>query len=130
MIIVKKAEYSDDVVNQMIELSKIWMNENVSFGMVANERSDLKEPCFIALDEDKIIGYAFGHFYESTKKMADIPVGSKCFDYDELYVLKEYRSLGIGKKLFEALEKEAKQKADYITLVTSTKDYRKILTSI
>ena len=46
---------------------------------------------------------------------------------DEIYVLPEYRSQGAGRALFSALEEYANGKASFITLGTSTKDYKKIL---
>lgn len=56
-----------------------------------------------------------------------IEVGSSCFSIDEFYVLPEFRSKGIGKKIFKALESEVMGKCAYITLSTSTKNYEAIL---
>ena len=116
-------EYSE----QLIELSKIWMEEDITNGLVPNELSDLKEPCYAAFDGDKIVGYTFGHFYNADKKINTIKEGDKCFEIDEIYVLKEYRSQGIGRKLFQAIEEEVHKEVEFITLPTSTKDYKKIL---
>ena len=116
-------EYSE----QLIELSKIWMEEDITNGLVPNELSDLKEPCYAAFDGDKIVGYTFGHFYNADKKINTIKEGDKCFEIDEIYVLKEYRSQGIGRKLFQAIEEEVYKEVEFITLPTSTKDYKKIL---
>ena len=116
-------EYSE----QLIELSKIWCDEDITNGLVPNELSDLKEPCYAALDGDKIVGYTFGHFYNADKKINTIKEGDKCFEIDEIYVLKEYRSQGIGRKLFQAIEEEVHKEVEFITLPTSTKDYKKIL---
>ena len=46
---------------------------------------------------------------------------------DEIYVIPSYRSKGVGKELFKLMENEIKESCDYITLSTSTKDYKKIL---
>lgn len=116
-------EYSD----QLIELSKVWCEEDITNGLVPNELSDLKEPCYAAFDGDKIVGYTFGHFYNADKKINTIKEGDKCFEIDEIYVLKEYRSQGIGRKLFQAIEEEVHKEVEFITLPTSTKDYKKIL---
>jgi len=116
-------EYSD----QLIELSKIWCEEDITNGLIPNEISDLKEPCYAAFDGNKIVGYVFGHYYNAEKKINTIKEGSKCFEIDELYVLKEYRSQNIGRKLFKVVEEEVNKEAEYITLPTSTKDYKKIL---
>ena len=127
MIEYKKVTLDDEVVFQLIELSKVWAEENVTFGYVPNERSDLNEPCIVALENNKIIGYVFGHYYDNEKKVADIAIGDKCFEVDELYVLKEYRSQGVGKKLFELINEEVQDKVSYVTLPTATKDYKRIL---
>ena len=131
MIKYQKATFTDDIIDQLIKLSYVWCDENISYGIIPNTKEDLKEPCYIALDDDVIVGYIFGHFYNNEKKVSiedgEIAIGDKCFDIDELYVLKEYRHQGIGKKLYLALEKEVKDSCKYITLGTSTKDYHKIL---
>ena len=127
MIKIVKATLDDKTVDALIELSKEWASENITYGYRANQRSDLNEPCFLAIDDNQIIGYIFGHYYDNEKFIADIQVGDKCFDVDELFVKKEYRSQGIGKKLFHALEEEVKNNVSYITLPTATKDWQRIL---
>ena len=127
MVTVVKAELTDALAAQLIELSALWVEEDCSWGMVVNTREDLKEPLFVARDGDMIVGYAFGHCYTQEKRTSGIPAGSRCFDVDELYVLPQYRSGGIGGELYRRLREEAAREADYITLVTSTKDYRRIM---
>ena len=127
MIEFKKVHIDDGIASQLIQLSKLWMEEDCCFGMRENTVEDLREPCYIALEREKIIGYAFGHFYESDKKVSSIPQGQPCFELDELYVLPEYRNQGIGGKLYSLIEQEAKQAARYITLATSNKNYKGIL---
>ena len=127
MITYSKATFDAPTVSQLIELSKIWVEEDSCFGMVANDESDLQEPCFIAKEGDRIVGYIFGHYYTKEKKTSNIEVGAACFDVDELYVLPAYRSQGIGRTLFAMMEEEIQGKVQYLTLVTCTKDYRKAL---
>ena len=130
MIKYQKATFTDEVVAQLINLSHIWAEEDITNGLIPNTREDLKEPCYIALDDNTIVGYIFGHFYNNEKKVSipqgEIPIGERCFDIDELYVLKQYRNQGIGKNLYLLLEKEVKDEVKFITLGTSTRDYRKI----
>ncbi len=127
MIRICKIELTEDRAAQLIALSQMWVDEGCSHGMVTNTREDLREPVFAALDGEKIVGYAFGHAYIKEKKTDSIPVGSRCFDVDELYVLPAYRSQGIGGRLFAALQDYAGTQADFLTLATSTKDYRRVL---
>ena len=46
---------------------------------------------------------------------------------EEIYVVPEYRCRGIGTELFEYLENNALDGAEYIMLSTATKNWRAIL---
>lgn len=118
---------NDSNAQSLIEMSKKWEAEQCTWGIVANSLSDLTEPIFVAIDNDKIIGYTFGHFYVVENKTSYIEIGSKCFMVDEIYVNPTYRNQGIGKTLFRMLEEYVKSDCQYITGSTSTKDYKKIL---
>lgn len=120
-------EPDEKTVCRLIELSKRWECESCSYGIVANSEDDIAAPLWVAVDNDEIIGYIFGHYYDAKNKTGYIGVGVKCFSVDELYVIPEYRSRGVGKELFRLMEKEVKSSCDYITLTTSTRDYKKIL---
>ncbi len=118
---------NEDTVEQLIYLSEKWKEEDCCYGMEVNTRSDLQEPLAVALENGKIVGYAFGHFYTQEHKTSYIETGQPCFSLDELYVLPEYRGMGIGKKLFQLIENEVKPQCTYMTLSTSTKNYKAIL---
>ncbi len=126
-MIYEKRSLDENTIKELIELSKEWSKENISYGYIVNDESDLKEPLFVAIDNDKIVAYIFGHFYETKKKTSYIEIGSKCFEIDEIYVTKGCRNKGIGQKLFEMIEEYVKNKCEYLTLATSTKNYKKIL---
>ena len=123
----KRAILDDATVNRLIELSVMWFNEDISVGITPNKKEDIQEVCYLALSDDVIVGYAFGHYYSEETRTSYIEPGAKRFDVDEIYVMKEYRSLGVGKKLFSLLEEEVKNNAQFITLPTSAKDYKKVL---
>ncbi len=124
---VRQIPLTGDAVRQLIDLSSMWAAEGCSNGIVENTREDIREPVFAALDGDRIVGYAFGHAYTADRRISSIPAGSACFEVDELYVLPACRSQGIGKRLFDAIEAYAGKNAQYLTLVSCTKDYRKVL---
>lgn len=131
MIEIIKASIDENIERQLIDLSKKWCDEKISFGLVPNTKEDLKEPCYIASDNNVVVGYIFGHYYKNEKKISCgeevIKIGEDCFEVEELYVKKDYRQKGIGSKLYQALEKEVKDKVEFITLATSTKNYKEIL---
>lgn len=127
MIRYEMGRLNPETVRQLIALSRLWVEEKCSYGMIENKAEDLNEPLAVALDGDRIAGYAFGHFYKQENRTSYIEIGSVCFSLDELYVLPEYRCKGIGKELFGMIEKYVAGECSYITLSTSTKDYKKIL---
>ncbi|MBR2552559.1 MAG: GNAT family N-acetyltransferase [Erysipelotrichaceae bacterium] len=124
---IRKEKLNETNIPELIELSELWVEEGCSYGIVANTEEDLKEPLYVARDDGRLVGYIFGHFYTAEKRTSYIEPGSCCFEVDEFYVLPEYRSRGIGRQLLSAIEAEAMQSAEYVTLATSTKDYQKIL---
>lgn len=123
----KKAIFDEETVNQLIELSYVWEKEDITWGLRHNTKEDLQELCFIAVENNKIVGYTFGKLSENDTHKSFAKLGDKFFDIYELYVLPEYRNQGIGRKLFELIENEVKDQADFIVLSTATKDYEKIL---
>ena len=77
--------------------------------------------------EGKTVGYLFGRkeYLKNTSSVA--PDGTEYFEIEEIYVVAEYRSMGIGRALYEFLEERLKEEGtDYIFLSTATKDWRKI----
>ncbi len=117
----------EDTISQLIALSGIWVNEECSYGMVVNEKADLKEPLAVALDDARIVGYCFGECYRQTRQTSYIPLDSCCFSLKELYVLPQYRGQGIGKTLFRMMEQKVSEECEFVTLTTSTKNYKAIL---
>ncbi|MBQ9899903.1 MAG: GNAT family N-acetyltransferase [Acholeplasmatales bacterium] len=116
--------------DELIEMSDEWEKEFSSIGYLKNESKDLEnQRLIIALDTDtnKLVGYLYGHKYKTRNSSATIPENSKVFELEEIYVKKDYRSMGIGTNMFKAIEDKLKNEGvTYITLTTKTKDYKKI----
>ena len=117
----------EDTTRQLIKLSQLWVEEGCSNGMVVNEPDDLQASVAVALDGERIVGYCFGHSYIQEQRKSYMEAGTTCFSVDELYVLPQYRGTGIGRELFRMVEREAKKTCAFLTLATSTKNYKAIL---
>ena len=127
MIRYEFRDLDEDTTCQLIDLSRLWVEEDCSYGMVVNEAEDLQAPIAVALDGDRIVGYCFGHSYVQEQKKSYMDAGKSCFSVDELYVLPRYRGAGIGRELFRMIEREAEKTCAFLTLATSTKNYKAIL---
>lgn len=128
MVIVRETELTDKVVSELIRLSADWESENSCTGYRKNERSDIEGTrVFLAEEDSVIVGYLFGKEYEAENNTSVMKNGTKCFEVEELYVVPELRSRGIGTRLFRYLESELKDKAEYIVLSTATKNWKAIM---
>ena len=123
---IREAQSDRDVLERLIRMSEQWEAENSCHGYRANREEDIAgNRIFVAEDEGKIIGYLFGHSAGSEKQTSIIPDGTPCFEIMEIYVEKEYRSRGIGRKLFAFVQDCIED--EYITLSTATRDWKAIL---
>ena len=123
---ISEVELNEDIMQKLIALSMEWEAEDSCYGYRANQEDDIAgNRIFIAEEDGEIIGYLFGHSTESKDQGSIIPDGTKCFEVMEIYVRKEYRSQGIGTRLFALMEENIED--DYITLSTATKNWKAIL---
>ena len=53
--------------------------------------------------------------------------GTAYFEIEELYILPQYRCMGLGKLLFQHVEKIVSNEVEYIMLSTATKNWKAIL---
>ncbi len=75
---------------------------------------------------EKLIGYLSGHDAISESMCIFLP-NTHYFEIDELYVLPQFRTLGIGRQLFEFAEKEIRNSGiGYLFLSSAANDYLKI----
>lgn len=120
---------TEEVLQELISLSEHWEEENSCHGYGKNGREDIEgNRIFLARRGETIIGYLFGKRKASEKQSSVMPAGTEYFEIEELYVRPEFRSQGIGRKLFSLAETTARQDSlPFLLLGTATKNYRAIL---
>ena len=118
---------TEETLAELIRLSRDWEAENSTFGYRANEKADIEgNRIYLARENGRTIGYLFGYCFDSENMKSIMPEHSRCFEVEELYVIPERRSEGVGKALFEYAADTMKNEAEYITLSTATKNWRAI----
>lgn len=126
---IHEALPDDTLLQNLLSLSEEWEREQSCYGYRKNEKSDLENRrIFIAQKDSHTIGYAFGKICTTEKDNSIMAQGTTYFELEELFVRQAYRSLGIGKQLFEMVETALKKEAvSYILLSTATKNYKAIM---
>ena len=118
---------NDQTLEQMIRLSEDWAAENSCYGYRPNDRTDIEgRRIFFAEDGGIVAGYLFGRVYPSEQMKSIMPEGTPYFEVEELYVIPEKRSRGIGAELFRFAEQAVKSDAEYMVLSTATKNWKAI----
>lgn len=128
-MIIKEIKPNKDEIEQLIELSKIWVKEDITFGYIENSKDYILDKTVIAcILDNTIIGYAYLKEGISKNYSSIIPDGSIYLEVDELYVIKEYRDQGIGTSIMNYIKDYArKHDYKYLFLVSSTKSANKII---
>ena len=125
---IEKVILTKSIMKELIDLSKLWKEEAISFGIVPNTKEDfVGKDIYVSYNSrNKIVGYLLCSYFIENNEKPTIPSGSRVCFVDELYVMKRYRSKGIGKMMFDRMNQDVKERCDYIELVTSTKDHERI----
>ena len=126
-MIIHEVTLNDEVLEQLICLSEDWAAEGSCYGYRPNDRTDIEgNRIFLAEDGGTVTGYLFGKVFRSERMTSIMPEGTPYFEVEELYVVPEKRSRGIGEKLFRYAEEAMKPEADYMVLSTATKNWKAI----
>ena len=129
MIFLDEIKPNEKEIEALISLSKTWKDEDITFGYMENSINDIIDKrVFVAKEDNKIIGYIFAKDGISKNYTSIMKDGTKYFGIEEIYVIPNKRSLGVGKMLMDFTKNKAKEEGyEYIFLVTSTKNWNKIL---
>ena len=127
-VTVNEEALTDAILYELIGMSKDWEAENSCYGYRKNEKADIEgNRVFLARTEQSIAGYLFGHMERSEKSNSIMPTDTAFFEVEELYVKPQYRSAGIGKRLFTCAESAVAAETEFIMLSTATTNWRAIL---
>ncbi len=126
---IHEAQLNDELLEDLIAMSADWEAENSCYGYRKNDRSDIAgNRIFLAEQNGMVLGYLFGSTEKSERPSAVMAGGTPYFEIEELYVVPEHRSEGIGRALFRFVEREVQAMGiEYILLSTATKNYKSIL---
>ena len=120
---------TEDVLEKLIDFSADWEAEKSCHGYRKNDRSDIENNrIFLAEEQGTVVGYLFGCAETSKNASSIMPNGTPYFEVEELYVIPELRSRGIGRALFRFVEDKLRgEGVPYLMLSTATKNHRAIL---
>ena len=120
-----EAEQSPEILEKLIQLSAQWAAEQNCYGYYPNTEADIAgKRIFLAEDEDGMEAYLLGKIEPAKNMKSIMPEGTRYFEVEELYVVPEKRSQGIGEALFRFAEETIKKDVQFIALSTASKTAR------
>lgn len=126
---VYEAERSDAVEEMLLRFSADWEAEDSCRGYRRNTREDLDgRRIFLAEEDGLVLGYLLGRRETAEKSSSVMDTGTPCFEIEELYVVPDRRSQGIGRLLFSYVEEKLRsQGLAFLTLTAASKNAGAIL---
>jgi len=118
---------NDEDKSNVLGLSKLWENENITYGYTACTKEIFDSNRVWIIHEDYFaIGFLYGK-QEKSEGMSVIPKDASYFVIDDFYLVPNYRNKGIGTIFFEYVEQQLKNEGiEYVLLSTATKNHEKI----
>lgn len=125
---IHETALDDSVLETLTAFSEAWAAEDSCRGYRPNGRADIEgNRIFLAEEDGAAVGYLFGRVRRTERATSVMPEGTPCFEVEELYVVPEKRSRGIGTALFRFAEDAVRSEAEYVALSTATKNWKAIL---
>lgn len=129
MLLIRRVSEKD--IEAIVNLQVRWENEGITYGFKAADveylRAYSKSHFFVAEDKGRLVGFIYGDV-EIAENMNIYETGTKYIEIEDLYVDKEYRSEGVGKKLCDMfLETSELNGIQHAYLSSATKDIHKII---
>ncbi len=111
------------------KLSQKFADEKCCNNIIADTKEFFAERnVFVAICKNQIVGYCYGDIGEEKNKRSFAEAGDKYYELEEIYVLPEFRSNKIGKKLYDVCEAYAlKEGCKTIRLNAVSKNYQQLL---
>lgn len=100
-----------DDLPTLVAMSNALVAEDCCNGMVPDTLTDWQryQNIIVAQQGDRLVGYSYGSVATSRIKTTTwCEKGDTFYDLEEIYVLPEIRSAGVGKLLFSAQEEQAR----------------------
>ena len=124
-----EVQLSDGLLEKLIAMSGYWEAEGSTYGYRKNDAADIEgNRIFLAEEDGEILGYLLGKEEKAQRASSIMADGTPYFEIEELYVIPQHRSQGVGRSLFAYAEQAVKDTGcDFLMLSTATKDYKSIL---
>lgn len=122
-----ETELTPAVLESLLKMSADWAAENSCRGYYPNELSDIQgNRIFLALEGETPVGYLLGHISRAERSSTVMAADTPFFEVEELYIVPDRRSRGLGGALFRYAEEQVRPEAAYILLFTATKNWKAI----
>ena len=114
---------------QIAAMSEDFAAEGCCNGIVPETVEELSSyELYVAEENGKLLGYAYGTAETASRKRWFILPGHKNYYVEIIYVKPEYRSLGLGRKLYQKLEDRARELGcETVEVIAVSKSYKKLL---